>query len=215
MQRGLVGAGVAAVILAGLAWFLNAQGLLHFGHIKPLQVTGDPPITVSDGSLHAKSKNGWTSDAQTDQLMAMPADGQLVAGANCGLTDGNGKYVAASLWTDDDDDQPYTISPGQKVVIHHDSGEASSAANDKVTIRLPTGKGPLTIVSDEGYFAAEDINPMTSKPFPNGKHNRRHVRPGNISSIEIKDSTDTVLYKWPPKDYTSKNPHFTLSFCYQ
>lgn len=216
MKRALTGAAVTVVVGAGVAWVLNFEGVLHFGKFHPFQVTGDPPITVSDGSLHVKSDKGWTSDptASAAVLTAMPPDGQLVAGKDCGLKDGNGKYVAASLWTDDDNDKPYTIKAGATIVIHHDSNDANDAGKDSVTILLPKAQGPLTITSAEGEFAAEDINPKDNMPYAKGKHNRRHARPGNITSIEITQPDGTSPKPWPPPDYPSKNPHFTLSFCY-
>ena len=69
--------------------------LVRPGQIKPFQVTGDPPVTVSDGSLHAHSSGGWVADQDGDKtIQPSPSTGTLAAG--CGVHDLKGNSIAAS-----------------------------------------------------------------------------------------------------------------------
>ena len=220
MRNAVIAVVVTLLAVGGAAWWMNSQGTLQIGKYHPYQVTGDPPVTVSDGSLHAKSKNGWTTSptAPANPLIAMPASGDtskgsLVAGATCALDDGTGakppKYLPAALWTDDD--KVYPIAPGATIVVNHDPGEASTATAGSITIALPATTGPLTITAAEGNFQQEDLDPNTGKVYAAARHNRRHIRPGDVSSIVI-TNPGSAPYKWTPP---TKNPHFTLAFCYQ
>jgi hypothetical protein len=197
-------AGLALSVLgAGIALLLQSKGVIPSkpGEIKPFQVSGDPPVTVSDGSLHAHSRNGWMTDADTDTtIQPKPASGQLVY--TCLMQDSQGNATSASLWADD---KIYDILPGATVTVVHDSGNASAAANAAaVTIAVPSSPGsPLTITTVEGTFA---------KSKPNSRNNRQHSRPGEVESITIQNLSGPVQI-WRPVN--SSNPHFTLEFCYK
>jgi hypothetical protein len=207
MKSALLGIGVTLVVIAGVAGLLTSLGKLHFGSTRvPFQVPGDPPVMVSDGSLHAHSSNGWVEHGAKDQkITANPVTGSLVGGVNCKMHDKLGNYVSAFLWTDDD--LLYPIQPGATIQIKHDSADAASANVAEVDITLPNPMGPLQITTQDGYFEPE-------KMAKGGKHNRQHSRPGEVESITI-TNPGVSPFTWPPAGYDSKYPHFTLAFCYQ
>jgi len=189
------------------------MGLLHIGTERniPFQVPGDPPVMVSDGSLHAHSNNGWKEANHRSEITAIPNNGDpnmgsLAASANCGIKDSNGNYAAA-LWTDDSNDVLYPIQHGAQISIVHDSGDVASGGDAHITIAVPQAMGPLTITTMDGDFEPE-------LPGKKGKHNRQHSRPGEVESITITNPSATP-YTWPPSSYGSKYPHFALEFCYQ
>ena len=200
MKSALLGIGVTLVVIAGVAGLLSSLGKLHFGGgtgVNPLQVPGDPPVMVSDGSLHVHSRNGWVENGATDKTVtAKPVTGSLVGGVNCGMQDNLGNTFSAVLWTDDD--LLYPIQPGATIQIKHDSADAASASVAEVDITLPKPVGPLQIKTQDGYFEPE-------KMAKGGKHNRQHSRPGEVESITITNPGVTP-FTWPPAAKASQPP---------
>ena len=193
LTQAAAGLGIA-VVGAAIALFLQFKGVISFSGPHKLQVTGDPPVTVSDGSLHAHSYKGWVGDNDGDTTIRPgPPDGTL--SQTC--TDSSGTTVTTSLWTDDD--MTHIIAPGATVTIIHDSADASSADKAGIDITLPNGKGALTITTREGSFYKGKGK----------RHNREHSRPGEVESIAISNPS----YTWYPQN--PKDPHFTLLFCYE
>lgn len=201
--------GLAVTIVgAAIALLLQSQGVIPSKSLerKPLQVTGDPPVTVSDGSLHAHSDNGWTTNSASDKtLQPNPSSGQL--GFTCNMADSNGLATATSLWADD---KTYDILPGASITIVHDSADASGAAHSpEINIAVPhippsSGLDVLTITTVEGSFDKASGR--------GGRNNREHSRRGEVESITISNPTGPPV-TWRPVN--SKNPHFTLEFCYK
>jgi hypothetical protein len=225
------GAGIALIVAGGVVGLTYWAGYLHFGKSGiGFQPTGDPPVTVSDGSLHAKDPNGWDSllgTANAVQLIALsPSNkniGTIVASKACGVTDGK-KLLAAAFWATDQNTgeiPPTEITPGSTIVIHHDPNDAPKDGKgnpkDQVIITVPgSSPGQLTIdtsdsTASDGLFVAED----TGAGSKNGSHNRRHSRPGNVASIVVKDSTGKAYITWPSSGKLSNQPHFSLGFCFQ
>jgi hypothetical protein len=196
---------VGGFVLAGLgagigAWVHSKFQEVKFQEVKPFQVTGDPPVTVSDGSLHAHSGNGWVADYDGDTtIQPKPKSGTL--GTSCKMIDSHGNPTATSLWADD---KIYDISPGATITIVHDPADksAAAAAQAAVTIQVPNGTGDLTITTAKGSFYAGKGT----------RHNREHTRPGEVASITINNPRASPV-TWTPVN--PDNPHFTLLFCYQ
>jgi hypothetical protein len=195
-----------AVVGAAIALFLQSKGLIpsKSGAITPFQVTGDPNVTVSDGSLHAHSVNGWTTNNPADKtIQPNPKSGSL--GYTCNMQDSHGHATSASLWADD---QIYDILPGAKVTIVHDHNNASGH-DGTITITVPhappqSATDVLTIKTSEGTFDA-----------PSGaanRYNREHSRRGEVESITIQNPSGSSQ-TWYPVNHN--NPHFTVLFCYQ
>jgi len=226
----LIGAVGALAAVAGVALWMQAQGTLTLGP-PGRQPTGDPPVTISDGSLHVKSRAGWIDNPgdkmydtanRYSTLYAFPDKtgsggtpgdpnmGKLTAGQYCGLNDGvkPTNYLAAALWTDEE--KIIAINPGSWVLIVHDPGN-SAKNKPNVLIKLPAAAGPLTISTDDGAFAAEDQTASGS----NGRHNRRHNRPGDVQSISVStDQGATYQQLFPKSGALGPHRHFTLEFCY-
>jgi len=131
---------------------------------------------------------------------------------NCpGMVDNQSKTLAAEFWATDQNTgeiPPTEIKAGSTIIIKHDTDDANS--DDTVTIKALDDSGQLTITTAEGSFLAEDQVGKT-----NGSHSRRHSRPGNVSSIVVKDSGGKPYITWPASGKLSTQPHFSLGFCFQ
>lgn len=208
---------VLLVAGGGLCTLLEYSGVIHFQFLGPHAwgvVSGDPPVTVSDGSLHAHSAFNWLPDASDGHggMTIMPrgatgASGMLRNG--CGI-DPTTNSLAAKLWTDSQD---YPIDPGATVTITHDpdnTGSSQDVPNAAITIQVPTvgatgASGVLSIHTITGNFA-----PAASGL--RGRNNRQHSRAGEVSAIQISSSGGHGASGWAPAN--ARNPHFTLGFCY-
>ena len=231
----LVGAAITLAVLAVIGGSTYWAGYWRLGSGSGFQPTGDPPVTISDGSLHAKDANGWYNlDTHNNaaKLIALTASGTntgtIVAGRTCGVSNGKNPptYLAAAFWATDQNSPeipPTEITAGSTIIIHHDPKNAATDSNghakDQVIITVPPGPSPgqLTIdtsngAASDGVFVAEDPTIGSSN---NGSHNRRHSRPGNVSSIVVKDSHGHAYITWPPSGQLSNQPHFSLGFCFQ
>jgi hypothetical protein len=185
------------------------------------QPPGDPPVTVSDGSLHAHSKPAltippnppWLADQPTATgsgqiIQPYPPNGTLSSGCTDMVVNSN--KASAYLWTDDEN--AYDITPSAletlKITITHDSSGTTS--DSKVIIKVPPN-GQLTITTNDGSFDRPDLS------------NRLHSRRGNVESIKVEGSAipfnppnptgNNPPATWVP--YNLKQPHFTLGFCYK
>jgi len=196
--------GISAVV--GAALYGAFQGRFHTTGQPP----GDPPVTVSDGSLHAHSLNKWLGDKTPTSgtgLIITPNPSGATLSANCSAVQVNSQKVAAYLWTDDE--KVYDLTPGSNatltITIVHDPNDGDSDAN--VIISYPPS-GPLTITTDQGTFDGQTLK------------NRLHSRRGNVASITV---TGTATAFNPPNSSGAPtwtppnpaNPHFTLGFCYK
>ncbi len=223
---------VALVVVAvGVGLFVRAKRWIDWPQmeapsaqsgVNKFQVTGDPPITVSDGSLHAHSANDWVSDNASDTIIPKPAtnsNGQY--STSCGLTVPNPLNplsptpVSGLLWTED---QSWDISPtdnGLTVKITHDTGGLDAGDtgkdDDKVVITISNLSTAPSIRTNKGTFGP----PLgaTPKQMADGRYNRQHSRPGDVSEIVVTGGTSI---DWVVKNSSNPhNPHFTVAFCYQ
>ena len=187
--------GLGLVMLAAMVACQEAQQEVKKpdGQATIFQVTGDPPVTVSDGSLHAHSANKWTKDGSDGDMTIQPVGAGLAAATSCQMKD------QAAFCADDTEYQ--VINPGATIIIHHDPSETKGGtdAESLVTIKVPNPSGGLTITSAQGGFSKSK-----GKRF-----NREHERAGEVTEIDI----DNPVFQWKPKN--PHNPHFTLAFCYQ
>jgi hypothetical protein len=231
----LAGAGTALVVFAVIGGSTYWAGYWSLGPGTGFQPTGDPPVTISDGSLHVKDAYGWYNlDAHNNaaQLIALTKNGSntgtIVAGKPCGVSDGKKSptYLAAAFWATDQNTgeiPPTEITAGSTIIIHHDPKHAppdsAGHVRDQVIITVPPGPSPGQLMIDtsnaaasDGVFFAED---QTTGSSDNGSHNRRHSRPGNVSSIVVKDSSGKAYITWPASGTLSSQAHFSLGFCFQ
>ncbi len=227
----LVGA-LLLVIGAAIGWFARPQSpvlpqsvlqLPHTGFVMT-QAPGDPPVTVSDGSLHAHSKYDWTADNDTDPTIT-PNPASTASGytpgysTTCGMTaldpiTGKPNPVSGVLWTDDE--MTTDLSPGTTgitvTIVHDPNGldaPDSTGHDAEVIITANPGTAP-TIATNRGSFhAPEGSNPGQQEE---ARYNRRHKRPGNVSEIIVKRGATTIR-DWTPVN--TWDPHFTIGFCYQ
>jgi hypothetical protein len=224
----LIGAVIALAMVAGGAFWMHSQGRLNFDPVSR-QPTGDPPVTISDGSLHVKSRAGWIDTPGDNMYNTLnvystlyafpelvghpgtagdPNAGQLKKSDYCGVKDSGNNLLPAALWTDEE--KTISIDPGTWITIVHDRGD-SAGNKPNVLIKLPAAAGPLTISTDDGNFAAEDPTSNGS----NGRHNRRHTRPGPVESISVStDQGSTWKQIFPASGTLGPHRHFTLEFCY-
>jgi hypothetical protein len=193
------------VIVAGtvLGLYARAYHLISFPDVHIMQVTGDPPVTVSDGSLHVHSKAGWKPDSAIAGQTILPVGTQLDRN-KCDLTVKT-KSVSAFFWHDGTADD---ISPAQntelKITIVHDPANSTSSGGS-VTVKIPWN-GALTI---------EDPDTGANGGFDSGNEDRKHRRPGRVESVKIEgaNSSPTQPIVWTPVDKTV--PHYTIGFCYK
>jgi hypothetical protein len=177
------------------------------------QPTGDPPVTLSNGSLYAHSDNNWVSDSDGGQTIkpkgATSNNGTLQKG--CEITDRFGHEFFAGLWAPEYPPETMEIRPGGTVKIKHASVLAGRQ-DPSITIKVPQAGGSpgqnLTIKTAYGKFGAE---------AGDEKHSRTHSRLGPVEQIDLYDPADTGLsypyFSWKPAN--PKDPHFTLQFCYK
>jgi hypothetical protein len=205
---------ISAVVGAALGFLIHLI-YVNIGGGKGGGVTGGPPVTVSDGSLHAHSLYDWTTNVNGDQtIIPKAASGSGSFSNGCKMTVPNPlipplplpnpfsptKTVSALLWLDDG--SSYDLSPltdGVLVTITHDTAGAGSAANAAVTVSIPPSGAP-TIHSVQGGFG------------PSMRGNRMHSRPGNVSEIKVVRNSGAVIKDWIP---ATQNPHYTIGLCYQ
>lgn len=216
MKSALAGAGVTLVLVVLAGWIAKLQGW------DPLlagtrQVGGDPPVTLSDGSLHAHSRaSGWQSDQNYGSygklMMPNPANGSLHVGGCNGMTglNSSGKLQPASaiFWSDDHED--WDISPASSngtTTVHIQYSSKDDAHNNPWVVIIAPASGQLVIQSDDDYFSP-DLNPGS------GPHNRAHIRQGDVEAIWIEGSNHDVPQNKPWKPVNADDPHFTLGFCY-
>jgi hypothetical protein len=230
----VIGCALLIAIGAGVGLVARAKGWIDWPAMllqspapdfHKTQVTGDPPITVSDGSLHSHSRNGWVRDTDTDTVITPKAANPTNGGqydTSCGMTgapNGMGTLnpVSAALWTDDD--KLYDISPtptqGVRVTIVHDIAGLSNPTNPnaeaQVIIDIPpigtTTSGPPVITTVRGSF-------HKTEGGTGARHNRRHSRAGNVASITVVSAATN--HTWTvSSDSNVWNPHFSIGFCYQ
>jgi hypothetical protein len=206
--------GVFAV-LAAVVGATVAYSVVHMPGSNR-QPPGDPPVTVSDGSLHAHSKAKWAQD----RTPANYPSGQTITpnstagalAATCPTVQVNSKNVAAYLWTDDE--KAYDLTPSANtaltITIVHDPDDPDYPSTDSQVVISYPPNGPLTITTHEGSFDGYTLK------------NRLHSRRGNVVSINVTGTaaafnppnTNGAAATWTPPagDF---NPHFTLGFCYQ
>jgi hypothetical protein len=205
MKAARLCAGVVAALLVGAGCGSNKDNPKKVG---PFQVTGDPPVTVSDGSLHAHSKNGWQGDAASSQnkLQPNPTGGTLTA--NCklmtGLNDaGNSNLAAATFWADDH--ESWDISP-----------QAGGSTRVEITYssKNDTGGHPLVIITAQQNGLAIETQDDSFEPEPTSsdQHDRAHSRKGEVEQIKITGAQYHNNAVWSPQN--PQHPHFTLGFCY-
>jgi hypothetical protein len=197
-----------ALAIAAVTLFLVKEGMIP--GFKRLQVTGDPPVTVGDGSLHARSQNGWVKNGNGGDATIEPKSkggGQATLHPGCGLAV-DSKTVSALLWTDDD--KLYDISPNGAVfnaTITHDSDNVSNGGDPAIEITIPSVGYPLTITTKDGTFEkAKDAKGR-------GAGNRQHSRPGQVEKVVVSAGSTSIT--WDPKTIKQYNPHYTLAFCYE
>jgi hypothetical protein len=229
MTAGRIVTGVLLLVIgAALGWFVHALGWLQLSTGGPVskQVPGDPPVTVSDGSVHAHSPKGWVTpdpDASNHtiiQPLSPTGDGSsgtFFAGSDCANAPPSGTAqtpgATAFLWTDDGPDTFYDISPpasGQWTVVITDSN-ANAVTVSYPNITASTPKPTLLIKASQGGFDAV-------RSGDNDENNREYSVPAVVRNIKVTGAAPVNGNKalgasgWTPSSHN--HPHFTLGFCY-
>jgi hypothetical protein len=196
-KRAIVATGVLVVlIVGGIVYLLMNRGPKILGSV------GNPPIFVSDGSLHAHSKvRGWDPDKEGDtKFQALPKNGSL--SRTCGMIDDNGNSASA-IFLENDDNKVQNIEPNTNSNLEITVIYAGSNANDgnaAVDVTVPDQAGALTVLTVLDYFHKSS-----------GKGDRLHSRNGNVQKITIVGhGNDSIV--WVPQGAT---PRFTIGFCYK
>jgi hypothetical protein len=191
----------SALIGVGVGSYARAKNWIVFPAVNR-QVVGDPPITVSDGSLHVHSKlYGWNPDSAggDKSFNAVAKDGSTngTLSKSCNtMMDDSGDLMSAELWTDDLEAVDISPDKGKSltITITHDG-------NDVVITAPPEGTaGALNVNTSTDFFFQSE-----------GKGNRRHKRQGEVSKIVVQGHGSKIT--WKPSN--PANPHFTFGFCYQ
>jgi hypothetical protein len=210
MKSLIVGVLLTLAIVTGLTLFMKSRNMVVFGRMHRgalFQPTGDPPVTVSDGSLHAHSKAGWASNAESAQIT--PA-GNASLKANCsGMTGaddslfGTSNQASVTFWADDTESLGISPPGGgtTQIDIKYDSADTASP-----TVTIKASASSLTIVTADGAFLAE--------PSHSDNHDRAHSRDGQVEQITISGAN----YQGNNQVWTPQNPyhpHFTLGFCFK
>jgi hypothetical protein len=189
----------------------EAQTLQRGNSDRPLQVTGDPPVTVSDGTLHAKSKRGWMADLPARQHRILTPKGtQLEVNALCGKmtgTDisGTTNPASAAFWADDH--ASWDISPakaGGTTTVYIQFDTPPGGVHDSRIIITATDGGGMTIETKEDSFESVATDPR----------DRPHARKGEVEKIWITGSKHDIPQGTPWTPVNPLHTHFTLSFCY-
>jgi hypothetical protein len=183
-----------------------------------LQVSGDPPVTIGDGSLGAHSKNGWLNpdpnppgDGSVIQPLGDTSTPTFHTDGQCNFIDASGNTVVASayLWTDTDtfyDISPGSVSTNWLVTITH------GTTGPVVTISLVGG---LLQIKTSGGSIFDSV-----KPHDHDEKVRENNWPDVVTSIVVQGTASTthlpdsnnVLGQWSPS--SPHHPHYTLAFCY-
>jgi hypothetical protein len=164
-----------AVVLIGIGivigLFLRAYRVINHPHMHTTD-SNDPPVTVSDSSLHARSPNLWLADKDSGKTIR-PVGTQLQA--TCGY-DGKGLATFSYMGKD------YDISPNP--------GSAWLAtityADDTVTIGTD-GQG-LNIGSAHYYF-----DPAPKSDPTHRKHHKDDGTTTHITVVGVKEPVDTAI----------------------
>lgn len=169
-------------------------------------------MTVSDGSLHAKSKGGWKPDLPAGQHRILtPRGTQLGIYAACGMMtgidiSGSNNHASAVFWADDH--ESWDISPakagGTTTVYIQFSTPASGVHDSRIIITARDG-GAMTIETKEDSFESVPTDPS----------DRPHARKREVENIWITGSKHDIPQATPWTPVNPLHPHFTLSFCYQ
>jgi hypothetical protein len=181
-----------------------------------VQPPGDPPVTVSDGSLHTHSKFDWVTDNDNDKSIAPKTGNGTGYTTSCSMTatdpiTGRPVPVSGVLWTDDEITTDLSPGPGEvKVIITHDPGGLNTGETDPTVVITATLNAAPTIQTNAGYFHAPEG--ATAAQQMESRYNRRHSRPGNVSEIVVTRG-GTKIRDWTPVN--GWDPHFTIGFCYQ
>lgn len=197
-------AGALAFTLVGFASCLlllrlQSEGRIHFTLLEIRgQVSGDPPVTVSDGSLYARSWYDWQADDTSTpgrQVIAPQGkNGQPTLQQTCPTPN----KAAAILWTGGASGPDYPIDPEATVTV--------TTPDAVVTIKLPKlNETGLTISTEKASFSPSGFwGPVT-------RFKRMLTGSGDVSSIEISSPPNTWVR--PSTDTTKRK--FTLGFCYK
>jgi hypothetical protein len=179
---GVLGIGVSVVV--GL--FLRGKEIIQW----PLD--DDPPVTVSDSSLHGRSpKNRWLADTNGGHtIIPSPANGHLQPGG-CGYggsEDAAFSYTGVGALAD--------ISPRSS----NGAGWVATityGANYHVTVRFDA-QGHLYISDPDGVWDTDSADPG---------HRIHHSNP-QVSHVKVDGGKTSVDY---PID---NDHHFTIALCY-
>jgi hypothetical protein len=180
-------AGIGLLLIAGgvaLGVIARAKGWILFPHMFD---DGDPPVTVSDSSLHARSpKYRWLADLNGGHtIRSGPNGGELQAG-HCLL----GAGVSAT----------YSFMGGPPVDI------TPTGSDWKVTIMYAgnpvyiskDAHGQVNILDSVGYFDPDD-----------GTGHRKHHTEAQVSHITVFGGKNDV-----DQAFDADHRHFTISYCY-
>ena len=174
-----------AKVLAGVISAAIATGLgLYFY----LQQRDDPPVTVSDSSLHARSpKRGWESDPDIHTIRASPSNGHLQVGCT-GILQGTSADLSLE-GAKPEDISPTGSAPWKVTITYHGN-----------PVYVLIDNGYLHIRDPQGSFDAETNN--TGDPH----HRKDHYDSGATTHIRVEGGVT-------PKDVDVT--HFTLRACYK
>ena len=180
--------------------------LIPRGGITPLQVPGDPPITIGDGSMRGHSANDWRTDADGGVTIVAKnpggdGAGSFHQGGQCAIPNGN-QNASAFLWTDFDD-LPHDISPTNLNNVNGWSVTLADANNAQLKVTIANGHVQL-VASGSG-------SPKFDNAKADDEHERRLSPAGKVRTITVADTSSgsTATYTM-----SQHHPHFTLGFCF-
>jgi hypothetical protein len=213
MRNFMLGVLLTLAIAAGLGLFMKSRNIVAFGRVHRgafLQPTGDPPVTVSDGSLHAHSQSGWVSPNESPTITP---NGKELSSTSCpdvtGLDDNwwypTSHEASVTFWADDTDSLDISPPGGSttQIVIQYAS---TGGMVKKPNVTINASAASLTITTDADSFLAE--------PSHSDNHDRSHSRDGEVEQITISGANYTGNNRvWIPQN--PKHPHFTLGFCFK
>jgi hypothetical protein len=186
----------------------NGVKALHLPPLPP-EGTGDPPVTLSNGSLNVYDRAGWKDNQATNPtvITSLPADGTLYT-TGCADTygsemEGDGHSTSTYLAWDTDTDTPphftsWDIAPsGSPTTITITYGDGKNK-DTIVTVTVPVS-GPIIMETKPDSWGGKPTDPQ-----------RSHKRSASVRSIKIAGSSHNGQ-TWTPDP---NHPRFRLAFCF-
>jgi hypothetical protein len=188
----------------------NKSGQKKQSDFKIQEGTGDPPVTLYDGSLDAYSRAGWKDNLGNNPTVInpLPSNGSLhPTGCDLHGSEMMGDNHNTSAYLAFIDSAGHTESwdiapaPGKTTTITITHDTAGANRNDpRIVVKVPS-TGAITMETKADSW---DGNPAAA--------HRAHHRKGHVEEIVITGSASHDG-DWKPKD--PKNPQVRLGFCFK